>query len=67
MLKKMPKIQLSENTQKIVFWGSIALLIGITVIVVKSKKDKKARLENESQAVQKEYEGLLNRIDKAPK
>jgi len=63
----MPKLPLSENTQKIILWGSIALLVGITVVVIKVKKDKKTRLENESQAVQKEYEGLLNRIDKAPK
>jgi len=63
----MPKLPLSENTQKIILWGSIALLVGITVVVIKAKKDKKTRLENESQAVQKEYEGLLNRIDKAPK
>lgn len=63
----MPKIQISENTQKVLLWGSVALLIGVTIVVVKNKRDKKARLENESQAVQKEYEGLLNRIDKAPK
>jgi hypothetical protein len=67
MLKKIPKIHLTENTQKMVFWGSIALLIGITLVVVKSKRDKKALLEKESESVQKEYEGLLSRIDKAPK
>ena len=41
----MPKIQISENTQKILLWGSVALLIGITIVVVKNKKDKKIRLE----------------------
>jgi len=63
----MPKIQISENTQKILLWGSVALLIGITIVVVKNKKDKKIRLENEAKGLQKEYESLLNRIDKAPK
>jgi len=63
----MPKIQISENIQKILLWGSVALLVGITVIVVKKKKDKKIRLANEDKAIQKEYEYILNRIDKAPK
>lgn len=63
----MPKIQISENTQKVLLWGSVALLIGITIVVVKNKRDKKVRLENESKNIQKEYEGLLTRIDKAPK
>lgn len=63
----MPKIQISENTQKVLLWGSVALLVGITIVVVKNKKDKKVRLENESKGLQKEYEGLLTRIDKAPK
>lgn len=63
----MPKIQISENTQKVLLWGSLALLIGITIVVVKNKKDKKVRLENESKGLQKEYESLLARIDKAPK
>ncbi len=63
----MPKIQISENTQKVLLWGSVALLIGITIVVVKNKRDKKVRLENESKGLQKEYEGLLTRIDKAPK
>jgi hypothetical protein len=35
--------------------------------VVKNKRDKKVRLENESKGLQKEYENLLTRIDKAPK
>lgn len=63
----MPKIQISENTQKVLLWGSVALLIGVTIVVVKNKRDKKVRLENENKGLQKEYEGLLNRIDKAPK
>ena len=63
----MPKIQISENTQKVLLWGSVALLVGITVVVVKNKRDKKVRLENEGKGLQKEYEGLLTRIDKAPK
>ncbi len=63
----MPKIQISENTQKVLLWGSVALLVGITIVVVKNKRDKKVRLENESKGLQKEYESLLTRIDKAPK
>ncbi len=63
----MPKIQISENTQKVLLWGSVALLVGITIVVVKNKRDKKVRLENESKGLQKEYENLLTRIDKAPK
>ena len=63
----MPKIQISENTQKVLLWGSVALLVGITIVVVKDKRDKKVRLENESKGLQKEYESLLTRIDKAPK
>ena len=63
----MSKIQISENIQKILFWSSLALLVGITVIVVKKKKDKKIRLENEAKGVQVEYENILNRIDKTPK
>lgn len=63
----MPKIQISENIQKILFWSSLALLVGITVIVVKKKKDKKTRIENEAKGVQVEYENILNRIDKTPK
>lgn len=63
----MPKINISENTQKILLWGSVALVVGITVIVLKNKKDKKVRLENEDKAIQKEYEAILQRIDKAPK
>ena len=63
----MPKMNISENTQKILLWGSVALVVGITVIVMKNKKDKKVRLENEDKAIQKEYEAILQRIDKAPK
>lgn len=63
----MPKIQISENTQKILFWGSLTLLVGLTVVVIKKKKDKKARIANEGDKVQVEYENILNRIDKAPK
>lgn len=63
----MPKIQISENTQKVLLWGSVALLVGITIVVVKNKRDKKVRLENESKGLQKEYESLLTRIDKTPK
>ena len=63
----MPKIQISENTQKVLLWGSVALLVGITIVVVRNKRDKKVRLENESKGLQKEYESLLTRIDKAPK
>jgi hypothetical protein len=63
----MPKINISENTQKILLWGSVALLVGLTVVVIKKKKDKKIRLANEDKAIQKEYEYILNRIDKAPK
>lgn len=63
----MPKINISENTQKILLWGSVALLVGLTVVVIKKKKDKKVRLENEAKGVQVEYENILNRIDKAPK
>lgn len=63
----MPKIQISENTQKVLLWGSVALLVGITIVVVKNKRDKKVRLENEGKGLQKEYESLLARIDKAPK
>lgn len=63
----MPKIQISENTQKILFWGSLTLLVGLTVVVIKKKKDKKARIANEADKVQVEYENILNRIDKAPK
>lgn len=63
----MPKMNISENTQKILLWGSVALVVGITVIVLKNKKDKKVRLENEDKAIQKEYEAILQRIDKAPK
>lgn len=63
----MPKINISENTQKILLWGSVALLVGLTVVVIKKKKDKKSRLENEDKAIQKEYENILNKIDKAPK
>lgn len=60
-------MNISENTQKILLWGSVALVVGITVIVLKNKKDKKVRLENEDKAIQKEYEAILQRIDKAPK
>ncbi len=63
----MPKVNISENTQKVLLWGSVALLVGITLIIVKNKKDKKIRLENEGKNVQKEYEAILQRIDKAPK
>lgn len=63
----MPKINISENTQKILLWGSVALVVGITVIVLKNKKDKKIRLQNEDKGIQKEYEAILQRIDKAPK
>ena len=63
----MPKIQISENTQKVLLWGSVALLVGITFVVIKKKKDKKIRLANEDKAIQKEYEYILNRIDKTPK
>jgi hypothetical protein len=63
----MPKINISENTQKILLWGSVALLVGITFVVIKNKKDKKIRLANEDKAIQKEYEYILNRIDKTPK
>ena len=63
----IPKINISENTQKILLWGSVALLVGITFVVIKKKKDKKIRLENEAKGVQVEYENILNRIDKAPK
>jgi LPXTG-motif cell wall-anchored protein len=63
----MPKINISENTQKILLWGSVALLVGITFVVIKKKKDKKIRLANEDKAIQKEYEYILNRIDKTPK
>lgn len=63
----MPKINISENTQKILLWGSVALLVGLTVVVIKKKKDKKSRLENEAKGVQVEYENILNKIDKAPK
>ena len=62
-----PKINISENTQKILLWGSVALLVGITFVVIKNKKDKKIRLANEDKAIQKEYEYILNRIDKTPK
>jgi hypothetical protein len=63
----MSKLHISENTQKVLLWGSVALLVGITFVVIKNKKDKKIRLENEAKGIQKEYEGLLQRIDKAPK
>lgn len=63
----MPKINISENTQKILLWGSVALVVGITIIVLKNKKDKKIRLQNEDKGIQKEYEAILQRIDKAPK
>jgi LPXTG-motif cell wall-anchored protein len=63
----MPKINISQNTQKILLWGSVALLVGITFVVIKKKKDKKIRLTNEDKAIQKEYEYILNRIDKTPK
>jgi cytochrome c-type biogenesis protein CcmH/NrfF len=62
-----PKINISENTQKILLWGSVALLVGITFVVIKNKKDKKIRLANEEEGIQKEYENILNRIDKTPK
>ena len=62
-----PKINISENTQKILLWGSVALLVGITFVVIKNKKDKKIRLANEEKGIQKEYENILNRIEKAPK
>jgi hypothetical protein len=63
----IPKINISENTQKILLWGSVALLVGITFVVIKNKKDKKIRIENEEKGIQKEYENILNRIDKTPK
>lgn len=63
----IPKINISENTQKILLWGSVALLVGITFVVIKNKKDKKIRLANEEEGIQKEYENILNRIDKTPK
>lgn len=63
----IPKINISENTQNILLWGSVALLIGITFVVIKNKKDKKIRLVNEEKSIQKEYENILNRIDKTPK
>ena len=59
----MPKIQISENTQKVLLWGSVALLVGITFVVIKKKKDKKIRLANEDKAIQKEYEYILDRRD----
>lgn len=63
----IPKINISENTQNILLWGSVALLMGITFVVIKNKKDKKIRLVNEEKSIQKEYENILNRIDKTPK
>lgn len=63
----MPKIEISQNTQKVFVWGSVALLVGLAFVVVKKRKDRKIRIENESKVIQKEYETLLNRIDKAPK
>lgn len=61
------KVNISQNTQKVLLWGSVALVLGIVLVVVKKKKDKKLRIENEKKGLQKEYEGLLQRIDKAPK
>ena len=63
----MSKVNISQNTQKVLLWGSVALVLGIVLVVVKKKKDKKLRIENENKGLQKEYEGLLQRIDKAPK
>lgn len=63
----MSKVNISQNTQKVLLWGSVALVFGIVLVVVKKKKDKKLRIENENKGLQKEYEGLLQRIDKAPK
>lgn len=63
----MSKVNISQNTQKVLLWGSVALVLGIVLVVVKKKKDKKLRIENENKGLQKEYEGLLLRIDKAPK